>query len=208
MFLESLNKEKEMLSIGDFDLHFETNIAPDVQKLKTLQEDYNLRQFVNKTTHRKNHILDLLLVRKLQHDIHGLSIEDNVSLIMSLSFLWKLSVPPCVKQKVKSRRRLKSIDIDIFTLDVDTSLKQIEHVTYLALKDKTKDILDKHASGREISVKPRKPTPWITQAVKAAKQEQRQAERQWRKLGTQVYRDIYIHHRKNTKSIAVAEKRQ
>ncbi|GFS12173.1 hypothetical protein ElyMa_004852800 [Elysia marginata] len=30
----------------------------------------------------------------------------------------------------------------------------------------------------------------------------------WRKLGTQVHRDIYIHHRKNTKSIVVAEKRQ
>ncbi|GFR87065.1 reverse transcriptase [Elysia marginata] len=65
-----------------------------------------------------------------------------------------------------------------------------------------------HAAEREITVKPRKPAPWITPAVKAAKQKQRQAERQWRKLGTQVHRDIYIHHRKNTKSIVVAEKRQ
>ncbi|GFR99248.1 ATP-dependent DNA helicase [Elysia marginata] len=98
--------------------------------------------------------------------------------------------------------------MDIFTSDINTSLTQIECMTYVALKDSIKDILDKHAAEREISVKRRKPAPWITRAVKAAKQKQRKAERQWRKLGTQVHRDIYIHHRKNTKSIVVAEKRQ
>ncbi|GFS04389.1 glutamate receptor subunit protein GluR2 precursor [Elysia marginata] len=76
----------------------------------------------------------------------------------------------------------------------------------MALKDNIKDILDKHTAEREISVKPRKPAPWITPAVKAAKQKQRQAERQWRKLGTQVHRDIYIHHRQNTKSIIMDSK--
>ncbi|GFS03006.1 hypothetical protein ElyMa_004621900 [Elysia marginata] len=81
--------------------------------------------------------------------------------------------------------------MDIFTSDIDTSLTQIECMTYVALKDSIKDILDKHAAEREISVKPRKPAPWITPAVKAAKQKQRQAERQWRKLGTQVHRHLH-----------------
>ncbi|GFR70866.1 hypothetical protein ElyMa_000338400 [Elysia marginata] len=76
--------------------------------------------------------------------------------------------------------------MDIFTSDIDTSLTQIECMAYVALKDSIKDILDKHAVEREISVKPRKPAPWITPAVKAAKQKQRQAERQWRKLRTQA----------------------
>ncbi|GFS07224.1 hypothetical protein ElyMa_004725100 [Elysia marginata] len=41
--------------------------------------------------------------------------------------------------------------------------------------------------------------PWITPAVKATKQKQRQAERQWRKLGTQLHRDIYIDHKRTQK---------
>ncbi|GFS00750.1 ATP-dependent DNA helicase [Elysia marginata] len=208
MFLESLNKEKELLITVDFNLHFETDNALYVQRLKTALEEHNLHQLVYKASHRKNHMLDLLLVRELQHDIRDLCIEDKcISDHFVVSFLLKLSVPPGVKQKVKSRH-LKSIDMDIFTSDIDTSLTQIECMTYVALKDSIKGFLDKHAAAREISVKPHKPAPWITPAVKAAKQKQRQAERQWRKLGTQVYRDIYIHHRKNTKSIVVAEKRQ
>ncbi|GFR97922.1 hypothetical protein ElyMa_004488200 [Elysia marginata] len=63
-------------------------------------------------------------------------------------------------------------------------------MTYMALKH-IKDILDKHAPEREITVKPRKPAPWITPAVKAEKQKQRQAGRQRRKLGTQVRRHLH-----------------
>ncbi|GFS17364.1 hypothetical protein ElyMa_001495600 [Elysia marginata] len=44
---------------------------------------------------------------------------------------------------------------------------------------------------RRRTVKPRPPAPWLTPQVKAAKQERRKAERQWKKSGLTVHRDIY-----------------
>ncbi|GFR92686.1 hypothetical protein ElyMa_000873800 [Elysia marginata] len=96
--------------------------------------------------------------------------------------------------------------MDIFTSDIDTSLTQIECMTYVALKDSIKDTLDKHAAEREISVKPRKPAPWITPAVKAAKQKQRQAERQCRSWGPK-YTETSTSTTERTQKVFLLQKR-
>ncbi|GFS07905.1 reverse transcriptase-like protein [Elysia marginata] len=52
-------------------------------------------------------------------------------------------------------------------------------------------LLEDAAPMRRRTVKPRPPAPWLTPQVKAAKQERRKAERQWKKSGLTVHRDIY-----------------
>ena len=49
-----------------------------------------------------------------------------------------------------------------------------------------KDVLDKHAPGKEFTVTDRLPTPWSSSDIKFAKAERRKLEKRWRKTKSQI----------------------
>ena len=58
---ERLTERDKTVVIGDFNLHFDVQTNPDVQKLCSLLSDQSFTQIVDEPTHKRGHILDWLV---------------------------------------------------------------------------------------------------------------------------------------------------
>jgi len=70
------------------------------------------------------------------------------------------------------------------------------------------DVLDKHAPLVCRVVRDKRSAPWMSPIVKEAKKHRRRAERQWRKSGLTVHRQIYNHFRNIVNHLICDAKRQ
>ena len=78
-FLEdSLPVKHELISVGDFNLHFDVPSNSDVQKLLTLLSDFSRTQNIHEPTHRCGHILDWLTNKEgSPRFVHNVRVQDS-----------------------------------------------------------------------------------------------------------------------------------
>ena len=64
-----------ILITGDFNIHFELNSAPGVEKLRQILEERGLQQNVMLPTHKRGHTLDLVISRISNPIVYNVAIE-------------------------------------------------------------------------------------------------------------------------------------
>ena len=142
----------------------------------------------------------------------NLCVEDHLlSDHSSVHFDLSLAKPPLPTKEI-SYRKIKSIDMDEFKLDiVNSGLPDLEGDDVDALVETYNStltgILDKHApvKTRKVTIHPH--APWLTDSIKEIKRDKRKAERKWRQTGLTIHREIYTDLRnKMNESIASSKK--
>ena len=185
-FVELIILSTEPLVItGDFNIHVDDASDTSAAQFLDLLQSLGLEQHVDKPTHEHGHILDLVITRQVDGILSGLPVVDRM-FSDHLSVLSTLNVPkPNTTVKERAYRKIKAIDIDSLTKDLEESdlcrdtpaeLAELVHCYNTTLAD----LLDKHAplQRKRVTVRPR--VPWYNDDILAAKRMRRKAERKWR----------------------------
>ena len=183
---------KDLFVIGDVNLHFDSDKETYSVLLKNALKDRNLDQLVNVPTHVKGHTLDWLvtnaseLIENLSIDDRGLSDHFLLSLHLRLE---KLKKP----KKTVTSRKLKDIDIASFKLDAAAKLSQLKDNDLLINYNTClRKLLDSYAPLCTRTVTDRPSAPWMSDDIKAAKLLRRRAEREYKRTGLTVHRQVYV----------------
>ena len=152
--------------------------------MKSLLIDCCLQQLVGQPTHRCGHTLDWVIVHDNSViinslDVVDMALSDHRTVFCSLS----LRKPGRVKQQVTSRN-LRRINPTRFQTDVSQVASSLAECPdcdlFEELNASLENVLDRHAPLVTRTVAARSSAPWITEEVKAAKCNVRNAERRWR----------------------------
>ena len=181
-------------------------MCPATKRVETILEEQSLKQFVNKPTHKKGHILDWVIGQIesniiLSVQVKDKAISDHALIISKLNFEKQLNA-----KKEITFRNIKGINADDFKTDLKNLLSVDDVVTFDAFDTACKKVLDIHAPLRTKKLSDRFSSPWFTLAEKEAKAKRRQAERQWNRSGLQIHRDIFIYYKRMVNKLCDAAK--
>lgn len=116
---------------------------------------------------------------------------DHVSILCKLN----LTKPPPLKRQI-SYRKLKEIDHEAFSLDIQKSFSHIDssadlnEIVHLYNKS-LHNILDSHAPLKSCKITIRPSNPWYSPEIDEAKKLRKRLERKWRKSKLEVDRQIF-----------------
>ena len=190
--LDRYNSTKDLIIIGDVNLHFDCNSETYSVMLKKTLKDYALKQLVNVPTHVRGHTLDWLITNACELvvdlNVHDRCLSDH----FLISFNLPLSKPRQLRKSVISRN-LRAIDIATFRSDVAAMLSRSSATDlYTRYITCLRGLLDSHAPLTSRSVTDRPSAPWMSYEIKRAKRLRRCAERRYRKTGLAVHREIFV----------------
>ena len=184
-FLEDIDQNSaDVIIVGDFNLHIDNPIRPEVSKFIHLLDDFGLKLRVQGPTHVSGHTLDLVITRQDSLIVQNTRICDLISDHMSIFF--DIDVNLCVSEPAKKGLRpINKLDIDTFIDDLrksDLVQNPMDDLDDLVdqFNGTLRTLLDKHAPQTERSVKPRK-SPWYTTEIHKNRQLRRKLTRKWRK---------------------------
>ena len=109
---------KNLLLVDDFNYHLNECIA-DAACLADLLASYDLQQHIHKPTHRANHTLDLLITRKGELVVEGISVSDpHLSDHCTIWASLHRSKPPSVMRQATTRT-YRTLDAEQFSCDLE-----------------------------------------------------------------------------------------
>ena len=199
---------------GDFNLHYDNPSDCYVRQMTTILTDHRLCQLVDCPTQRAGHTLDWIVVREegslvsLQATKEYPGTTDHSALICNLAI-----ARPAPPSRLVTSRNLRRVDPEAFKTTVrsvaDGAKVSSNDVDSLvaAYNDGLRQALDRHAPLVTRRVRDRPSAPWLSEPLRQARRERRQAERQWRKTGLVVHRQIYVHSRNSVRSCVTASKK-
>ena len=212
VFLEKhASSPGDFLLLGDFNFHVEDSDDSSASRFLQLLSTFNLTQHVHQSTHRDNHILDLVITRSQEDIIDNIHVS-NPGISDHLAVSFKLAVKkPDFERKVIQFRKLKSIDHNAFQADIlssgllDMKTENVESSVnqYNQILGK---LLDKHAPLKETTVTLRPSAPWYTDEVDEAKRVRRQKERRMRYSQLAVDKQIYADQCKHVADLLLSSK--
>ncbi len=181
---------------GDFNIHVDDDEDHDASVFLETLDLHDLKQHVNKPTHKRNHTLDLLISRKDSNLVTNPSVVGGLpSDHFAVKCILNIARPgPSVKRVIcRSLRKIKTED---FNNDIKTSMDALSKVNDMdVLANRFRDALAKtlndHAPLTERSIILRPHAPWYTDSLRAEKQERRRRERKWQKTGLTVDKHSY-----------------
>ena len=188
----------QLVITGDFNIHMDNIDCKGAKIMKDILYSAGLKQHVSEPTHRRGHVLDLLITRDFQDTVSNISVvrdlpSDHSAIMCDVV----ISRPPPTKRVIKSRQ-LRAIDSDVFREEVVGSLSMFGDSTSDDVNEMVglfnaslSDLLDNHApfKTREFSLRPQ--APWYTDSVRASKRSKRQLERRWQKSKLTVDEDAF-----------------
>ena len=109
-----------LLIVGDFNFHVDSQNNAG-RRFTGLLHSFNLNQHVSDSTHKNGHTLDLVITREEQSFIKNLlvfdpALSDHFMIWCNLDFC-----KPVAQDQMLSFRRLRAIDIDKFSSDLEES---------------------------------------------------------------------------------------
>ena len=196
-FIElTINQPGRLVISGDFNIHWDSEHDSERKQLNSLLQSFDLVQHVMSPTHEDGHTLDLVITRAGDQLVSscdvGEFVSDHNAVLVSLN---------CCRQHPPKReisyRSMKSLDIPSFIQDIGNSPISDPLPTDLdaavSLYDTTlRSLLDKHAPVKTRSVVNRpSPSPWMNETILETKRARRKAEKNWKKSGLTIHRQIY-----------------
>ena len=101
--LHSFNR-CELIILGDFNLHYDDPSQTYAKEMITLLSNRSLVQIIDKPTQRKEHILDWVVKREDDCNIHNVEVLDKcISDHSVITFHLNISKPQVVKKQITSR---------------------------------------------------------------------------------------------------------
>ena len=188
-----------LLIVGDFNLHVDSQKNAGRRFTGFLQL-FNLRQHVNGSTHKNGHTLDLVITREEQSFIKNLLVFDPA---LSDHFMIRCNLDfskPVAQDQMLSFRRLRAIDIDKFSSDLEdsalirTPLNDDLSLAVDQFNSSLRSIIDNHAlssKGRSLFAPMR---PGLRKKLKL----QRQREENWKDDGVRITLKLIIIYTLNT----------
>jgi hypothetical protein len=192
------NVPGRVLLAGDYNIHMDDEADRDAITMTNMLTSAGLKQHVSTPTHKKGHILDLLITRDTEDIISNVTVErDLLAVSDHAATMCNLDItrPEPVRHKT-SFRKLRQMDIDQFKRDINSSplitnpsrdlrslVEQYDRVL--------SELLDKHAPivTRSITLRPH--APWYDDMLRERKRAKRRLERKWISSGLEVHKQMY-----------------
>ncbi|KAK6181763.1 hypothetical protein SNE40_009552 [Patella caerulea] len=186
--------------IGDFNIHFDDVNNTERETIVNLLQSLSLSQFVNKQTHNRGHILDWIIARESDHIVKDLGVED-IQISDHFPVFCKLNVThPERKTTYRNCRNVRKINREEFIKDLansDLCTKTPDNATdFVNLYNSVLSTLfDSHAPlrSKKIAIKP--PSPWYNDSIKVEKKLRRKLEKQWKRTGLEIHRQMFVKQR-------------
>ena len=183
-FLENVVMCPEALFIsGDFNLHLDDLCDSDTKKCMDLVETFSLSQHVSGLTHLSGHTLDLIITRSSDDVVLA---SPKTTFPISDHFIIQCPIGfsrPALSCKKLTFRKLKSIDIAVFSADVAFSMlcasvhwDNIDAFSDCFNKTLT-DLLDKFVPLKKRTMINRPNVPWFNDDIKQLKCQRRRLEK-------------------------------
>ena len=178
-------KPGSLIIAGDFNFHVDNKGDGPSKNFMNILESFNLCQHVNEKTHRAGHILDLVITRNDENIVQSVTVQDSCisdhyTVMCELRFK-----KPRFERKTITFRKLKSVDINSFSEDIEHSRLFLESPNDLTREvelynSELLNILDNHAplATQQVTIRPA--APWYTDEIKCEKRIRRRLERRWR----------------------------
>ena len=168
---ERLTERDKTVVIGDFNLHFDVQTNPDVQKLCSLLSEQSFTQIVDEPTNKSGHILHWLVTAEDSTLIHDVSVSENLlsdhkSLFFSLS-----PSRPLKKKRSVTSRNIRRINLEKFQSEVKAMCSTVlgdcpEEELAEKYNDSMQQLLDRHAPLKTWCVTERRSAPWINDNIR------------------------------------------
>ena len=165
--------------------------------MREILDTSGLQQHVDRATHKKGHLLDLVITRKQSTLVSNVSVIDGLpSDHAAVSCNLTLDRPPAMKRKMRYRK-LRQIDIEKFKQDIESSTlytNPAHDPEGLALQYDTvlSQLLDLHAPQKEKCITIRPNAPWYTDELREEKQKKRRLERKFRKTNLEIDKQLFL----------------
>ena len=207
-YLERLSASLQpAVIIGDLNFHLDKPCNPDTIKFNSLLEGHGLTQHVRQPTHKRGHLLDVVITYDIDTMLADSPAVFDPSLCshqggsagdhLAVSFSVNMAKPDRSRQTV-SFRKLKDICVEDFIKDItecealqDISIDKSLDELVSAYNNNITALIDKHAPlcTKEITLRPH--AAWYTDELREAKHERRRQERRWRSTGLTVHHQLY-----------------
>ncbi|XP_046548123.1 uncharacterized protein LOC124258099 [Haliotis rubra] len=185
----------KLIVCGDFNYHIDRDSDVDGKRLLNLLDTYGLVQVVKEPTHRRRHILDLVIVRGNELGIKNIKFDHSVkSDHLCVHFTASIQVQKRYR-KVVSYRKWRNVDSQEFSSYILRScanfgIMSISESVDLYNSELTK-LADKHAPVKSCTVTIHPESAWLNEDIRVAKRQRRKLERQYRKTKLEVHRQIH-----------------
>ena len=210
---------EKVLLCGDFNIHMD-KVSAHANEFYNLITSYGLHQLVKKTTHKAGHILDLVIAS------HKIVKNDSIQILSQpsslptcdhscLTFTLESEVLNADDRKLITFRNIKKIDEEAFRDDLEEFLSSASSCSSsLSLEDRIQQynqglsgILEEHAPEHSKWIRDLPDAKWFDSEYKEARLERRKAEKQWKKSGLQIDKDIFEHLRLHCNELANNKKK-
>ena len=203
MFLEEISQflqdcaisKGDLVVVGDFNIHLNKIDDPDTRRFNQLIESLGLIQTAVGPTHRDGNTLDVVLSREMDSLVKSTRVLDLISDHRLIACVLTVS-KPSVPRKTITSRKLRSIDQQSFTKDIESSILCSSPTCDVtnAVEQYNKslsELLNKHAPLCTRTVTPKDLQPWFSDSLHQMKRERRKAERKWISSGLTVDLDHF-----------------
>ena len=215
MFLEEMSVVPQpLVLLGDFNVHMDIPDKWDTKRLNETLLSTGFRQFIDKPTHKSNHILDLLITRQdddlIQvHDVDKDYHSDHHIITCTV----KCTKPPPLKV-VTSSRPYGKLDPVLFDKLLNESLVDFPYdcddpnVLAEAYEFITSSVLDKVCPviTKERTIRPH--LPWYNENVHTQRRIRRKLERKWRKSRNEQDHEAFLAQKKLVTDLIVTTKKE
>ena len=192
---------QQLLIYGGFNFHIDDKADKGTTRLGELLDLFNLKQHVCLSTHKRGHILDLVIKRNETESALSLKnvtvVEQFISDHKAVCFNLSLRKPVNERSTVVSRK-LKGSDFDAFNeMIISTGLSDGGVSHCIELLAKKYDVLlckalDKLALKRTRTIVIRPNAPWYNEEIATQKRKRRRLERKWRSTSLEIDRVNYL----------------
>ena len=198
---------------GDLNFHLDSPSDRAAARFREVLYIFDLKQHVKDSTHKNEHILDLVITRAGDEPVRNVRVSDPV-ISDHCAVRWEalcLKKPGFERRSVCSRK-LRSIDKDQFVQDIkDSSLmnhQDFRDVSALSgCYDNTlRSLLDQYAPIKKHTITVRPAAPWYSDNIKQEKAKRRKLERRWRSTKLTIDRELYTEQCKRVNQLIHASK--
>lgn len=205
----------DIILCGDFNIHCNDTLNPDVIQFYQILNSFNLKQFVNKPTHDKGNIIDLVICNPEQLSITDLNICSDTPSDHSCIYFNIMYNVSCNKPKLVVSRNLSAVVNTDFKEDLETGVGAfLAHDFSVGFKNSVTtfnqiqcDVLDKHAPKMEkLKFSNTKPK-WIDREFKEARANRRKKYKKWRRTQDENDREAFVNSRTMVAQLVIAKKK-
>ena len=193
--IEWLSNYREVMIIGDINIHDEDINNPDKIAYSEMLASFNLQQMVTCITHESGHMLDHIILR----EGNNLNIEEPTQ-GHKISNHWMIKTTLGINRAMKTRktitmRKNKTLQQTECVLELEDIISQSTHTEDTKLVDyyntKLRELYNKWTP-IEMKMVPIKSRPeWLTEEIITLKRQVRQAERRYCKSKNKDHKEIY-----------------